>query len=188
VRVRWLGRRGLDLPLLLVLGDGVVQPREVVRVEDDLGVRYPGGQGARVNVPVHVQGKAVDHVPHADRTGAAGRIVTGVNAPQDLFRSGQLRRVGEVVDLVVGDYDEEVDVAPVIGFSATEGPDEPGGTDPRVSFETLDRPPEPCLANRTELWRCGDLGVGAHPSKYLTGGPISYLVRQVVRSKRANVA
>lgn len=87
VRVSWFGHRGLDIALLLVLGEGVIQPREAVGVEDDFGIRDPGGEAARVAVPVHVQGKAVDDVTDADRAGTAGRIVTGVDAPDGLFRS-----------------------------------------------------------------------------------------------------
>jgi hypothetical protein len=68
-------------------------------------------------------------------------------------RSGQLRRVGVVADLIVGDDDEEVDVAPVVRVSAAEGSDEPCGADRRVSFEAFDRPPEPRLADRTEVAR-----------------------------------
>ena len=50
VRVRCLGRWRLDLSLFLVLVEGVVQPREAVTVEDDLGVCDPGGLGAPVDV------------------------------------------------------------------------------------------------------------------------------------------
>jgi hypothetical protein len=148
----------------VVFAERIVQPMKALLAEDDLGVRDPGGLGARVDVPVHVQGKAVDDVAHADRTGAAGCIVAGVDAPGNQVRPGQMRRVGVVADLVVSDDDEQVDVAPVVCVSAAEGSDESCGADRRVSFETFDRPSEPRLADRPESWRCGNFRVGAHRS------------------------
>ena len=45
-----------------------------------------------------------------------------------------------MVDVAVGDDDEEVDVAPVVRVTTAEGSDQPGGADCRVGFETFDRP------------------------------------------------
>lgn len=145
-----------------MLAERIVQTTKALLVEDDLCVRDPGGLGARVYVPVHVQGKAVDDVANTDRTGAAGCIVTGVDAPGNQVRPGQMCRVGVMVELIVRDDDEEVDVTPVVRVSAAEGSDESCGADRRVSFETFDRPLEPRLADRTESWRCGNLRVGTH--------------------------
>ena len=90
------------------------------------------------------------------------RMILGLDAPTpgSVTVGGRSYR-----DLLgVRDDDEEVDVAPVVRVSAAEGADECRGADRRVSFETLDRPDEPRLADRTELWRCGNLRVGAHRS------------------------
>jgi hypothetical protein len=104
----WPGRRGLDLALGQVLVEGVAQPAQAVAIDDHLRVRDPAALGVRVDVPVRVEGKAVDDVVDADRPGATGCVVTGVEAECDPPRSEQPGRIGVTADLVIGDDDDQV--------------------------------------------------------------------------------
>ena len=102
VRIGWPGRRGLDLALGQVLVEGVAQPAQAVAIDDHLRVGDPRALGVRVDVPVGVEGKAVDDVVDADRPGTTGRVVTGVEAECDPPRPGLPGRIGVTVDLVIG--------------------------------------------------------------------------------------
>ena len=84
----WLGHRGLDHALGQVFVEGVAQPAEAAAIEDHLRVGDPRALGVRVDVPVGVEGKTVDNVVDADRPGATGSVVTGVEGECDPPRSG----------------------------------------------------------------------------------------------------
>jgi hypothetical protein len=71
-----------------VLVEGVAQLAEAVAIEDHLRVGDPRALGVRVDVPVGVEGKTVDNVVDADRPGATGCVVAGVEAECDPLRSG----------------------------------------------------------------------------------------------------
>ena len=103
-----------------------------------------------------------DDVVYADGPGTTGRVVTGVEAECDPSRPAPPGRIGVTVDLVIGDDDDQVDVAPVVRVSAADGTDEAGCADVGVSFELPDHRAEPCLADRAEAWRCGSPRDTAH--------------------------
>ena len=113
----------------------------------------------------------------ADRSGATWCVVTGVEAEYDPLRFAQPGRIGITADLIIGDDDDQVDVAPVVRVSATDGTDEADCADVGVGFELLDHRPEPCLADRAEAWRCGSPRDAAHSIESRTcrhavrGGP-----------------
>ena len=169
VRVRGFGRWGLDLALFLVFAEGVVQTGKALTVEDDLGVRDPGGPGERVNVPVDVQGKAIDDVTSADRASATRGVVTGIDAPYDLLCPGEPGRVRVLFDLAGRDDDEQVDVTPVVGVAATERSNQPGSTNGWGSLQAFDRPAKPRFADRAQPWSWGNPGISARRVKSLTG-------------------
>ena len=95
---------GLDLAFRQVLVEGVVQPVKAMTVEDDLGIRDPGALGDGVDVPVDLQGKAVDDVAHTYRSGAVGCVMAGIEAIAPWSHASRIARsrdaAGDLMPLI----------------------------------------------------------------------------------------
>src|SRR5258708_11710760 len=135
--------RCLSLPATVPLSEGLTHVRDPFGTLVNSAVRGPGSLGERIHMPVNPDRKPRADVDRRGRHRAGRSVAASVD---EQLRGRPVRvasALDEVIEETVGCHDEEVEIAPLVGFGTTERAHQTPGDDARVPRERCRGPFEP---------------------------------------------